>query len=269
MAEGMIESIATLNSAARTLLVLGALAGVSVGGWMAWDMYTAGDRAQRDLAEAESKLAAAEAQIKEVTADNERLKRRIVALQLLKVEERFAELTVLDQRPGPVGDLVRTKLEYVEVDAEGQPIAEPKIMEIEGDMVYVDYLIAKFDFEFTEDQDPLRQRSLILFNRIFGEHQPATSGYTLDPSGTRPPGYQGATDDSEEFAQFEREIWDNFWEVANDPDKAQQYGIRSAHGEAVSIRTRPGKRYQLMLQSSGGLSIKPVSGSERRGPPSA
>jgi hypothetical protein len=59
------------------------------------------------------------------------------------------------------------------------------------------------------------------------------------------------------MTEFEREIWRQFWDFANDPDKAEQAGIRAAHPEAPSIKLRPGKEYVIKLRASGGLSINP------------
>jgi hypothetical protein len=54
---------------------------------------------------------------------------------------------------------------------------------------------------------------------------------------------------------MEEEIWTNFWDYANDPQKKKDAGLRAVHGEAPSIRLMPNKRYRLLLRSSGGLSI--------------
>jgi hypothetical protein len=60
------------------------------------------------------------------------------------------------------------------------------------------------------------------------------------------------------MSDFEKQIWDDFWNIANDPQRAQQLGIRAAHGEAVSVQLRPGKTYRLQLRASGGLTITPA-----------
>ena len=53
------------------------------------------------------------------------------------------------------------------------------------------------------------------------------------------------------------QIWSQFWEFANDREKAASKGIRAADGEAVSIKTQPGKTYRIVLRASDGLSISP------------
>ncbi len=56
---------------------------------------------------------------------------------------------------------------------------------------------------------------------------------------------------------FETKIWQDFWTIANDEDRAQEMGIRAAHGEAVSIKVKKGMSYRVTLRASDGLSIKP------------
>ena len=60
------------------------------------------------------------------------------------------------------------------------------------------------------------------------------------------------------MSDFEKEIWKDFWEFANDPRRAAEMGIRAANGEAVSVKVREGMKYSLELRASGGMSISPI-----------
>lgn len=64
------------------------------------------------------------------------------------------------------------------------------------------------------------------------------------------------------MSDFEREIWGDFWTIANDAERAEELGIRAAHGEVVYNKVQPGKRYKLELRSSGGLSMNPMADDE-------
>jgi hypothetical protein len=161
-----------------------------------------------------------------------------------------AQIVVLDQRPGPEGRLL-THFRFSEVDADGQPLGESKTIVIDGDVVYLDAWVVKYKDEHVESGDPLRSAAVCLFRRIFGEFQQPTEGFVIDAQGARPSAYGG----TEEMSDFEREIWANFWEYANDPERADQAGIRAAHGEAPSIKLLPGKLYRVQLRASDGLSI--------------
>jgi hypothetical protein len=62
------------------------------------------------------------------------------------------------------------------------------------------------------------------------------------------------------MSDFEKKIWDEFWTIANDEAKANEMGIRAAHGEAPSMKLQKGKSYKVLLRASDGLSITPDSG---------
>ena len=64
------------------------------------------------------------------------------------------------------------------------------------------------------------------------------------------------------MSEFEKKLWGDFWEFANDPKKAAEMGIRAANGEAVSVKVREGKTYSISLRASGGLSIRPLDEDE-------
>jgi hypothetical protein len=121
-------------------------------------------------------------------------------------------------------------------------------------MVYVDYLQVTFDDKFVEEADLDRSTSIVLFHRLFGEYQEAVDGYQLDTVGTRPTAYSRGT----QMSDFERKIWDDFWLIANDSQRAAELGIFAAHGSAVSMRVKPGMTYEIELRSTGTMTMKPV-----------
>ena len=107
-------------------------------------------------------------------------------------------------------------------------------------MAYVEYRVVKFSDENVEAGGPAAGDLDLLVPPLFGEHQNPADGYVLDAVGSRPAGYH----DGHEMSAFEKEIWDQFWELANNPAKAQEKGIRTAHGEAPNQKLVPGKRLQ-------------------------
>ena len=60
------------------------------------------------------------------------------------------------------------------------------------------------------------------------------------------------------LSDFEKGLWSDFWEFANDKTKAAEMGIRAANGEAVSIKVRETASYNVSLRASGALSISPA-----------
>lgn len=248
-----------------TSLVIGGIG--YCGGWVYANVFGVNQQLlqkQQQLAEAHSQLeevqqrSANQAMMidqmgTDLAAQREEIARLDTSLQLVKVNHRVAVVDVLRQVEHPQTGLVSTELRFQEVDGQGQPLAEPRVFHVEGDLVYFDYLVVKFADELVEQAAVGQGNSLCLFRRLFGEFQQPHEGYTLDNMGTRPAAYGGGT-----MNEFEQRIWNNFWTIANQPQVAAGMGIRAAHGEAVSMQLHQGARYQILLRASDGLTIHRV-----------
>lgn len=277
------DTVGTVNTTLRTLLMLVLVGAAGFGGYKAYEVYNeprqklADKEAEldsvrdklhqtaEDLAARQREIGELNATVAEKTAQIERLE---VAMRLLKVRRRLARMTVLDQRELPQADSkppeqaeedeprtnLVTRIEFVEVNERGDPIGEAKQFNLAGDMVYIDYLRVTFDDKYVEQSDLDRSTAIALFQRIFGEYQEAVDGFQLDTVGTRPTAYARGT----EMSDFERKIWDDFWLIANDRQRAAELGIHAAHGSAVSMRVRPGMTYEIDLRATGDMTIRPV-----------
>jgi hypothetical protein len=266
----VVETVQTINSAVRTFIAVVVLGGAGIGSYSFYSKYTERDRelqasnaaltsAKVELESAKNELIAQTKRVGEleidVAAKKEQIARLETAMQLLKVDQRLAQLEVVRQTKNEeTGDIV-TVVRFVELSPNGDPISEAREFELRGEVIYVDNWIVKFDDKFIEAADLERGTSLCLFRRIFGENQTPIDGYSLDEVGMRPQAYARGGGMSE----FEKEIWKDFWEFANDPRRATEMGIRAANGEAVSIKVREGMKYSLELRASGGLSISPIT----------
>jgi hypothetical protein len=240
-----ISSLANIMRGLVSLVILGLL---GASGWIAYQIHDERAQVDRELREKTAELVVKTAEIGRLTKENQRLD---LALRLMKIDHRVAEITVLDQREGEPHS--QTKFQFLELSKDGSPLGEKKTFTVEGDTIYVDAWVIKYDDALVEGQDPLRSTSVCLFRRIFGEYQEPSEGFALDASGSRPAVYSQGN----ELPPLERDIWANFWEYANNPAKAKQAGLRAAHGEAPSIRLELGKRYRVELRASAGLSIVP------------
>lgn len=269
-----LETVKTINATIRTGLAVAVVGAASVGGYMAYDTYTAKERAFEDLESARQELTSLQASYDVAKEDIRTLNVKVAdqavaidrletSMKLLKVDQRLARLDVVSQSVDPETQKTLTKVKFIELTPGGDIISEPKEFAVEGDVIYVDNWVIKFDDSYIETADIERGTSLCLFRRIFGENQSPSDGYSLDEVGMRPQVYARGG----EMSEFETKLWSEFWEFANDPVKAAEMGIRAANGEAVSIKVREGMSYSLELRSSGGISITPITGTPSGNPP--
>ena len=259
----MLQSAAALI---RTLLLGGALV---LAGWWTWFL-------RGKLGDGERRLAESQAQVAGLTQDLQVRDQRIdelgrtlvqrdatiadqgeeilalgAALELLKVDHRLAEIRVLEQGNDPDG-APYTRVQFVELGPDGEPLDAGVEALVRGRTVYVETLVIKFDDSFVESGDALRGTSICLFRRLFGEDQRPTDGIPIDTAGEQPLVYSG----DEPPPPLHRDLWNRFWEYANDPELAAERGVRAIHGEAPFIELRPGRRYRVELRASGGLTIR-------------
>lgn len=263
------ETVRTVNSAARTMLFAALLGGAAFGGWKAYSLYSKPQKQleakQRELEALLAKLASTDRDLatrtEEVAALSADVKAKAAAIAkletsngLLKLRHRIARINVLDQTDDAETGRVTTKIEFYEVDEQGVPLTDDRQQfEIDGDRVYVECLVAKFDDKFVEENDLERRTAVCLFQRIFGEYQEPQEGFAIDAVGASPTAYAG-----EEISEFEKGIWRDFWTIANDPGRAAELGIRAAHADAPSIKLRPGGEYELDLRTTGEMTLRPL-----------
>jgi hypothetical protein len=244
----MAETLKTFASLLRSLVMLALLGLVSAAGWFGYQAVTWRSTLEAELQKRDAEVGRLSGQVAEQTQQIEQLD---LSLRLLKRDHRLARISVLDQHETPDKKLM-TKIRFVELDDENRPIDKPRDFTLEGDVVYVEAWIVKYLDQHVEKGDPARGTSICLFKRLYGEFQEPSAGFALDSARSRPAAYSNGA----EMPEFEREIWERFWDYANEPDKAQRAGIRAAHGEAPFVKLRPGKSYLIDLRASDGLTIR-------------
>src|SRR5436190_1473075 len=111
----MSNTISSLAQTLRALVSLILLGLIGTGGWMAYREYDRQAQLDRQLKEAT-------AEVERLTAANEKLN---LAVRLLKVDHRVAEVKVLEQTPGPGHGT--TRFQFVELAADGSPVDGPKV----------------------------------------------------------------------------------------------------------------------------------------------
>jgi hypothetical protein len=272
---GMMEGLRAINSLLRTLIAIAVLGGCGAAGYFGYTTYHAKDIAARQqekelqdrkqqLNEVSRQLQGAklelvnknreiEAKDAEINRLNASVKKLELALRYLKIDHRVARFMAVDQTKDDTTGEVSSLIEFVELNDEGHPIDTPRQFRIGGDTVYIDGWVVKFEDKYVEQADLERGTSLLLFKRIFGSGQKPDDGYPLDDVGFAPRAY--ARDGK--MSEFEFRIWDDFWNIANDSERARQLGIRAAHGGAPFMKVEKGKSYRILLRASGDPTIVP------------
>jgi len=177
----------------------------------------------------------------------------LAVISRLTSSSRVAQAVVTKRWTDEDGTLF-TAVRFVEIGDDGEPLATPTEFVVEGDTVYFDSYVLKFEHGLVSEGDALMGKSLVLFRRAFGEHQEPAQGHPLDDSADDgvPVGYRG----DEPPSEVEIALWKKFWNIANDPKAADEARVRVAQGEAPSMRMEEGKIYDLVLDHAGGLNIK-------------
>jgi len=249
---------------AALLIVLTALTGIA--GWWTWVVRDqvlgneiALEKSQERVAELEGALdrtrQEAEALGREVQEKARKIQELEVRLTLLKIDHRVARIEVIDQQAAEDDpSRVETTVRFIEYDEDGAPLDDGQVITLPGNKLYLETLVIKFEDDYVEAGEFLRGTSLCLFRRMFSEGRAPVDGVEIDTPGTHPHPYTGGDTEDE---LFQAELWENFWDYANDPEAAASKGVRAIHGEAPFIEVRPGRSYKVELRASAGLSIRP------------
>lgn len=258
----LINNVKTINSAVRTVLLLGVTGAVGYGGWLGYDNYIRpGNEAKLILADYEAmklRLEKQSAELASTKAENEeltKLKERLeTALKLLKVDQRIAKIEVMEKGINE-DDQPYMEVRFYEIDQRGTILGSPRDFTILGEKIYVDGWVVTFDDKYVENADELRSASLFIFKSIFGELERPADAKRLDTQTDAMPGIYK----SESQNEFEQQIWQDFWKVCNDIKLQRELGIRASHGQANYLVGEKGHTYQVEIRSSGAMSLKPLS----------
>lgn len=257
----MMENVKTVNSSVRTVLMVGILGILGWGGYTGFNAYIKpgleANQAKEELLKLRQEnegnkaaLAQSEKEKRELKDTNDRMQ---TSLKLLKIDRRMANVEVLQKSKNEKGEptlLVR----YTEVDELGNPVGSSRDFTLRGEQIYIDCWIVQFEDKYIEQEDLLRSASLCVFKGIYGEIDAPLGAYPLDDQTDNQPGVY--KDDAQN--QFEAKIWSDFWSLSNDPTLQRELGIRASHGQANHIEAQEGRVYQVMIRSSGAVSLKPI-----------
>ncbi|MDO4584394.1 MAG: hypothetical protein Q4D62_09860 [Planctomycetia bacterium] len=223
---------------------------IFLAGWgLSYLSFSHNEKVHQQLGKLQTELETTQAEKAVLEKENQKLD---LANRLLKVDVRRARIEVLGQEKD--GETIRnTTIRFTELDSTGAILVPPREWTIAGDLLYIDSLVVKFEDEQVETATPAQSQSICVFRRLFSEHQNPADGIPIDPENSIPVIYRSS---SQEPSPYEQEIWRQFWEISNDPQRQKQLGIRAIHGEAPNQKLVPGRIYYVELRASGGLSIR-------------
>ncbi|MBR0237442.1 MAG: hypothetical protein IJQ39_05085 [Thermoguttaceae bacterium] len=211
-----------------------------------WQIFTYLDQSygatQKQLKEAQEKIS-------QLEILNQKLE---TANLLLKRTRRLAVISDIVKTKPEGSDVVKTSFSFTEIDMADNPLGEKRMFTIDGEKLYIDAYIIKFEDDYIEQGDPLKGTALCMFDKLFSEKIKPEDGFRIDPVGETPKPYKL---DSPDSSEFEKELWGNFWKLAQDPKYAQKMGVRAAHGTAPSMLLQEGLTYKLEMRNTGELTF--------------
>jgi len=180
----------------------------------------------------------------ELLTENKQLKQ---AITNLTDEEQIGYAKVISQR-SENGRLLTT-IRFVETArSDKTKVILQKEYTIEGDVVYFDALIVKFDDKMVADG---KSRALYLWRRVYGERMPPGAGHPIEEPGAEPRRYSGLL---QTLPMKHQELfWCGIWDLANDPEKLHEQGIKAIYGSVIYQKLREGLIYVFKISPTGQL----------------
>ncbi|MCB9800023.1 MAG: hypothetical protein H6757_04620 [Candidatus Omnitrophica bacterium] len=180
--------------------------------------------------------------------EKDRVLRQVV--ERLSADSRVAEVLVTKSEYDEQSKRIRTTIKFLEYDTAGQPL-EPKYFSFLGNIIQFQALVIRFDDKLVEMGDRLRGKSAYLFLKAFVLDGEKTQSFDITENNEIPAGYKIPHADSE----FEKEVWNRFWDYALKPEMRENAGIKNAQIEAPGSMFLPGTIYTIRIEHDGGLRI--------------
>jgi len=178
----------------------------------------------------------------ELLTENKQLKQ---AIANLTEEDQIGYAKVISQREED-GRLLTT-IRFVETARNDKTkVILQKEYTVEGDVVHFDAVIVKFDDKLVADG---KSRALYLWRRVYGEKMAPGEGFLIEEPGAEPRRYSGLLQTLP--IPHQQLFWSSIWELANDPDKLHEYGIRAIYGSAVYQPLKEGLIYVFKISPTG------------------
>jgi hypothetical protein len=177
-------------------------------------------------------------------------------IERLTAESRVAEILVTDVKSDSKTKKTYTTIKFLEYDTNLKSL-EPKYFTFSGNTIQFQSMVIRFDDFYVKKGHPLKGKSAYLFMKAFMLTDKGAEVFEINKVNEIPSGYEveGVKNN------FERKLWQKFWQYALEPQKAKRVGIKNAQIEAPGTKFIPGMVYTIKIEHDGGLRIdsKPIS----------
>ena len=263
----IIESLSTINSLIRTGLAVLAVGLIGAGGYYGYRTYNASDLAIQEKERRAGQTCATSWPSKQSLLEEQaasaggqgrrRFRNWIPSLRLLKVNHRVAWLTVLEQEEDPETQAAVHDRAVRGGQRQGRDAGQAASVPHQGRRGLHRQLGGEVRRQV---RGAGGDRTLHFAGAVSSHFWRVADAQRRDSRSTRSAAARTRMATASQMSDFEKQIWSEFWTIANDEAKAKELGIRAAHGEAPSMKLQKGKSYRIQLRASDGLSITPDSG---------
>ncbi len=168
----------------------------------------------------------------------------------LSADSRVAEVVVTQVKPDVKTKKIYTTIKFLEYDVQLNPL-EPKYFTFSGNVIQFQSMVVRFDDFYVKKGHPLKGKSAYLFMKVFRLTEQGVESFDIVKVSEIPSGY----DLPSVRNNFEKKIWQKFWEYALNPAKAAKLGIKNVQIEAPGTKFIPGIIYTIKIEHDGGLRI--------------
>ncbi len=168
----------------------------------------------------------------------------------LSADSRIAEVLVTKSAFNEETGKIETTIKFLEYNSKGEPLT-PKYFTFQGNIIQFQALVIRFEDKLVQAGDRLRGKSAYLFLRAFMLDEKNTQVFSITDLNQIPEGYKIPGAEQE----FEKKLWQEFWQYALDPRARKRSQIKNAQIEAPGSMFLPGTIYTLKIEHDGGIRI--------------
>ncbi len=171
-------------------------------------------------------------------------------IERLSADSRIAEVLVTQSRYDEEHKRIETTIKFLEYDSQASPMV-PRYFTFHGNIIQFQALVIRFQDALVRAGDKIRGKSAYLFIKVFVLNGAKTQEFDLTQANEIPQGYKVPGVKSE----FEKKLWEEFWNYALNPKARGGNGIKNAQIEAPGSLFLPGTIYTLKIEHAGGIRI--------------